>query len=230
MHWFNDFQLVLFDFDGLLVNTEEIHYKAYQRMCAQRGITLDLGFENYCKIAHYHSEGLSEQLYRLYPDLKAQGASWDVLYLEKKQAMIDLLREGAVQVMPGVERLLLKLKDAGISRCVVTHSPKELIDMVRHQHPIFDIIPIWITREQYEKPKPNSECYIKAINLLAKAEDRVVGFEDTPRGLKALLGTRAKPVLICETHYPEIPSFIASGVAHYKTFADIPDDMPLQGK
>jgi beta-phosphoglucomutase len=228
MQWIHDFQLFLFDFDGLLVNTEEIHYQAYQRMCAQRGVKMDLGFENYCKIAHYSSEGLSEQLYQLYPALKAQEPVWNILYAEKKKAIMDLLNEGAVQLMPGVERLLLALQQANISRCVVTHSPIELINIVRRQHRIFDTIPHWITREQYTTPKPDPECYLKAISLLAKPEDQVVGFEDTPRGLRALLGTRAKPVLVCEANYPEIPTFVAANIAHYPTFASIPDDLPLR--
>lgn len=229
MQWIKDYQLFLFDFDGLLVNTEEIHYRAYQRMCAQRGVTMDMSFENYCKIAHYSADGLSEQLYQLYPALRDQEPTWGVLYGEKKQAIVDLLNEGAVQLMPGVERLLSTLQDASIPRCVVTHSPQELINTVRRQHKIFDTIPVWITREQYTKPKPDPECYQKAIQVLACPEDRVVGFEDTPRGLRALLGTRAKPVLICEINYPEIPDFIASKIAHYPTFAAIPDDMPLKG-
>jgi HAD superfamily hydrolase (TIGR01509 family) len=227
MQWINDYQLILFDFDGLLVNTEELHYMAYQRMCARRGVVMDLGFENYCKIAHYDSQGLSEQLYRLHPKLKAQGASWDTLYAEKKQEMIALLKEGAVQVMPGVERLLTILQEASIPRCVVTHSSSEIINTVRKQHPIFDTIPVWITRENYVKPKPDPECYIRAIELLAKPSDKIIGFEDTPRGLRALLGTRAKPVLICETNYPEIPDFIAAGIPHYPTFLAIPDKSPL---
>lgn len=227
MQWIHEYQLFLFDFDGLLVNTEEIHYQAYQRMCAQRGINMDLSFENYCKIAHYSSEGLSEQLYNLYPNLKVQEPSWDVLYAEKKQAMIDLLNEGAVHTMPGVERLLTALQNASIPRCVVTHSASELIGTVRRKNPIFDTIPVWITREHYSKPKPDSECYIKAVELLAKPSDKIVGFEDTPRGLRALLGTRAKPVLVCEINYPEIPDFVAAGIAHYTSFNAIPDNLPL---
>lgn len=226
MQWINDYQLVLFDFDGLLVNTEELHYKAYQRMCAKHGVVLDWGFDNYCKIAHYDSEGLSEQLYQLYPKLKEQ-PSWDVLYAEKKQAMVDLLNEGAAKMMPGVEKLLTALQDASVARCVVTHSASELINVVRRQYPIFDTIPVWITREHYVKPKPDPECYQTAITRLAKPSDKIVGFEDTPRGLKALLGTRAKPVLICEMKYPEIPLFEAKGVVHYSTFSAIPDDQPL---
>lgn len=228
MQWIHHYQLFLFDFDGLLVNTEEIHYMAYQRMCAQRGVKLDWGFENYCKIAHYSSEGLREKLFALYPELAAQGASWEQLYAEKKAAIVSLLNEGAVQLMPGVEKLLLALQEAGISRCVVTHSPIELIDAVRRKHAIFDSIPVWITREQYTKPKPDSECYLEAIRKLASPADHVIGFEDTPRGITALLGTRAKPVLICETNYPEIPEYESLGVVHYKSFTAIPDDQPLK--
>lgn len=227
MHWIKDYQLVLLDFDGLLVNTEEIHYRAYQKMCALHGITLDWGFETYRKIAHYDSKGLSEKLFAAHPHLLSSGFSWNTLYEEKKQMMITLLNEGEVEIMPGVERLLISLQQEGISRCVVTHSPIEITQIVRKKHPILNTIPIWITREQYLKPKPNSECYIKAIKMLAKSSDKIIGFEDTPRGLKALLGTRAKPVLICQTNYPEIPDFIHQGVIFYPTFSSIPDDQPL---
>ena len=223
MQWIHDYQLFLFDFDGLLVNTEEIHYQAYQRMCAKHGVKLDMGFENYCKIAHYFSEGLSTKLYERYPNLKAQQPSWDILYAEKKQAMIDLLNEGAVQLMPGVEKLLLALQKASIKRCVVTHSAIELISIIRKQHAIFDTIPTWVTREQYSKAKPNSECYLKAIDMLAEPADHVIGFEDSIRGLRALLGTRAKPVIVCEANYPEIPEFVSQGVAHFKILTDILD-------
>jgi beta-phosphoglucomutase len=85
MQWIHEYQLFLFDFDGLLVNTEEIHYRAYQRMCAHYGVIMDMNFEDYCKIAHYHSEGLSEELYKQYPKLKEQESSWDILYAEKKK-------------------------------------------------------------------------------------------------------------------------------------------------
>lgn len=224
MKWIYNYQLILFDFDGLLVNTEEIHYMAYRRMCAKRGVSMDLGFDQYCKIAHYTSEGLKEQLYQLYPQLKTQEPCWSVLYAEKKQAIVDLLNEGKVQLMPGVEKMLLALQEASIPRCVVTHSPIELINAVRNQLPILNTIPFWVTREQYAKAKPDPECYLKAIEKFAKPTDKIIGFEDTPRGLTALLKTRAKAVMICDTDYPEIPDFIAGGAVRYRSFADIPDD------
>lgn len=210
-----DFQLVLFDFDGLLVNTEEVHYQAYQRMCADRGIKFNWSFSRYCQAAHYEATALRDQLYQEFPELQTIEPDWNVLYAEKKKALLDLVSEGAIHLMPGVEKLLNALEAMQIKRCVVTHSPSDLIEMIRKQNPILDSIPTWITREQYSSPKPHPECYILAIKVLANINDRVIGFEDTPRGLTALLGTRAQPVLICKAKYPEIPSFIERGVLHY---------------
>jgi HAD superfamily hydrolase (TIGR01509 family) len=221
MNWLNEFQLFLFDFDGLLVNTEEIHHKAYIRMCAQRGFTLDWDFSYYCSIAHYSSSGLEEQIYNTFPDLKKIEPRWDILYAEKKQAFLDLIHEGHVGLMPYAEEVLLLLAKEKVQRCVVTHSASQLIARIREQNPILNTIEHWITREHYSQPKPHPECYLKTISLLAKDHEKVIGFEDTPRGINALLGTRAKPVLICSTNFPEIPYFLNHNVLHYPSLKNI---------
>lgn len=221
MHWIHDFQLFLFDFDGLLVNTEEIHFQAYKRMCQGRGCNLDWDFNQYCKAAHYTAEGLKNAIYSYFPELYKKEPVWEVLYAEKKQAILDLLNEGAVHPMPGVEKLLAALHKAGIVHCVVTHSADDLVNVVRKKNPALDSIPYWFTREHYSHPKPHPECYQKAIEKLAKPGDKIIGFEDTPRGLEALLATKALPVLICQADYPEIPAFIKKGAQHFPNFESI---------
>jgi HAD superfamily hydrolase (TIGR01509 family) len=220
MDWIHQYQLFLFDFDGLLVNTEELHYLAYKRMCRGRGLELAWNFDKYCKIAHYTAEGIRDTMYAEMPELYQMEPNWDVLYAEKKQAILDLLNEGAVHTMPGVDPLLLALKQAGIARCVVTHSPTQIIEIVRKKNPVLDTIPFWITREDYTHPKPHPECYFKAIALHAKSGDKIIGFEDTPRGMKALLGTgKVDPVLICTIDYPEISEFRDLGVRIFPSFS-----------
>lgn len=222
MDWIHHYQLFLFDFDGLLVNTEEVHYMAYKEMCAMRGIDLAWDFPKYCSIAHYTAEGIRDQMYQEYPALYAQEADWNVLYLEKKQLMLKLLNAGAVHMMPGAEELLKALEGAKIQRCVVTHSPDEIVDIVRRKNPLLNTIPHWVTRHHYTHPKPDPECYIKAIQLFAKPDDRIVGFEDTPRGMRALLGThRVEPVMICAIDYPEIPEFRTQGVRIFSSLTEV---------
>lgn len=227
MRWIHNYKLFLFDFDGLLVNTEELHFLAYKMMCKNRGFDLDWTFERYCQSAHYSADVLKNELYEKFPLLKEMEPSWDKLYGEKKQIIVDLLKMGHAELMPGVEKLLLSLNEANINRVVVTHSPIELIEAVRENHPILKTIPNWITRHDYHLPKPNSECYLKAISLYGEGVDEIIGFEDTPRGMQALLGTRANPVLICKAPYPEIPSFIERGVKHFPSFQSIENKLSL---
>lgn len=196
MHWIHDYQLFLFDFDGILVNTEELHYLAYKKMCAGRGFSLKWNMETYIRHAMYSATGLKEGIYKEFPDLKRYEPCWDILYQEKKQAYAELLINQGATLMPGVEPLLKELEKAGIKRCVVTHSSAVQIKLITARLPILNSIPHWITREDYSQPKPSPECYQKAIEKLADKDDRVIGFEDSPRGLKALLGTDAKAVLV----------------------------------
>lgn len=215
MHWIHDYQLFLFDFDGLLVNTEEIHFLAYRRMCANNGFDLQWDFNRYCKAAHYNSTALRDSIYQDLPKLKEKEPNWSVLYEQKRQAIVSLVNEGAVHLMPGVLELLTALEKNGIKRCVVTHSPDELVTAIRKKNKILDTIPFWITREDYTHPKPDPECYLKAIEKYSVKGEKIIGFEDTPRGICSLLATPAKAILVCQTSYPEIPEFIRHGATHY---------------
>lgn len=219
MNWINQYQLFLFDFDGLLVNTEELHYQAYIRMCAKHGVNLNWNFHSYAELAHRSATGVKEKLYAEFPNLTT--FPWEILYEEKKQALIDLLKEGAATLMPGVQELLLALQERQIKRCVVTHSALRLIQIIREQNPILNTIPYWITREDYSKPKPNSECYQVAINRYANEKDHIIGFEDSPRGFSALIETKAVPVLICPREYPYPDHFLTDQIIYYPSFTDI---------
>jgi HAD superfamily hydrolase (TIGR01509 family) len=224
MDWIYRYQLFLFDLDGLLVNTEPAHYQAYIRMCAMRGFQLEWTFSRYSKAAHHRATDLRDQIYAEFPALYAEEPNWSVLYEEKKQAFLSLINEGAAELMPGASELLLALDNAQIPRAVVTHSAKSLIDLIRKQNPILDTIPHWITRENYTSPKPHPECYLNAIKQLSKENDSIIGFEDSPRGILALQGTTAKPVLICPPTSPYLSQLLKENVLYYPSFTSINDE------
>lgn len=224
MRWISHYQLFLFDFDGLLVNTEELHYQAYLNMCAERGFKLNWSFFRYSEAAHHSSSALREQIYAELPELHQMEPNWSVLYEEKKEALLKLIHQGSAHLMPGVADLLQALNRANINRCVVTHSLNTLIHPIREQNPILNTIPHWVTREDYAIPKPDPECYRVAISRYAKEGDRIIGFEDSPRGFNALMGTRATPVLICPRDYPYLAKLLESKINYYPSFSDITDE------
>ncbi len=225
MDWVNHYQLFLFDFDGILVNTEELHYLAYIKMCADRGFSLKWDQKTYMSIALYSATGIREGIYRELPELEREEPNWAVLYEEKKRAYFQLLVNRGPRLMPGVKELLEELERKKIKRCVVTHSPQEQIALIRSQNPILNTIPHWITREDYSQPKPAPESYLKAIERLKMEGDRVIGFEDSPRGLQALLGTEAEGILLSEvfdeSELKEIRAKMAKPFDHYPTFVEL---------
>ncbi len=221
MSWMEQYDLFLFDFDGLLVNTEILHYKAYRNMCEARGYHLDWDFPKYIQVAHYRAEGLEEQIYATFPKLKEEEPDWSVLYEEKRQALFHIYHNDPIPIMEGVEDVLLRLKELDKKRCVVTHSDRDVVKAIRLKNPVLDTIPNWIVREDYSQPKPSPECYIQAIKTLANNGDRVVGFEDTPRGLKALMGSTATPVMITRESYPEMDDIRKKGVQVFSSFIGV---------
>lgn len=217
MQWIHRFDLFLFDFDGLLVNTEHLHYQAYVNVLAKRGIKLELTFANFCELAQLNSTAWREALYASIPDLDP---NWNQIYQEKKEAYEELLVTGKVELMPGVESLLKALEKAGIRRCVVTNSVLKHVQLICANLPILKTIPKWVTREDYDKPKPSSECYLRAIALYGKPGDKIIGFEDSVRGLTALRGTPAFPVLVCHSHHPLLEVALEAGGVHFESFEE----------
>lgn len=208
-----NYDLFLFDFDGLLVDTEALHFEAYQKTIQARGWALPWSWSQYCQNAHLSATSLRQALYKEFPPLQEE--PWETFYAEKKSVYQDLLHKGKLGLMPGVKTLLQELHDSGKEHCVVTHSPRVQVEMIRSFLPELGTIPHWFTREDYQEPKPSPECYQTALQRLQKEGMRAVGFEDTPKGLRALLGNDLDRYLISEVHsassldgeFRRVPSF-----------------------
>lgn len=205
MELLKQFDLICFDFDGLLVDTEKLHYKAYSNMLKNRGYELTATFNDFASIAHRSATGLREMIYAKYPGLMKDQPEWKILYGEKTSAYLEQLEQGNLELLPGVDQLLKHVEQLGTKRCVVTNSTREQIELIKSRVPQLSAITNWVTREDYENPKPAPDGYLKAIELYAKPEDRIVGFEDAMRGIKALQGANIMPVLICPKDHPQMP-------------------------
>jgi HAD superfamily hydrolase (TIGR01509 family) len=224
MQWIRQYQLFLFDFDGLLVNTEMLQFQAYKDMCLSRGFALEWSFAAYCSYAHSpDTEALRNAIYDAFPKLWEMEPDWSILYAEKKQLYEELLFCSRIELMPGVARLLGELQEADIRRCVVTNSWKNQTDLIKHSLPLLKTIPHWITREDFLKSKPDPEGYLRAIAHYGKKGDRIIGFEDAPRGVAALLQTPATIVMISPLPL-EILGTISNEVHQFSSFEDIPED------
>lgn len=225
MEWIRHFELFLFDFDGLLVDTERLHYEAYRETCAVRGLDLNWDMHEYGRAAYFHASRLREVLMARFPEVLGRDDLWEAFYAEKKERFIELAQ--SVQLMPGVEALLKEIAAANKQRAVVTNSTLAMVNSARESLPQLNLIEHWVTREDYKEAKPSPDGYNLAIKRYAKSSDRVIGFEDTPKGLESLIATqRAVPVLV--SPFRELFREVldrTEGIFHAKSFPDLSLDV-----
>lgn len=221
MHWITHFDLFLFDFDGLLVDSEELHYKAYQQLCLRRGHTLPWTLNQFFEVAHADAIGIRKGLESLFPQMFEQ-ASWETLYNEKKKLYESLLERGELALMPGVEPLLKTLAQENKKRCVVTNSTLRQTEAIKSHIPLLNTIPHWFTRESYANPKPAPDGYLKALQELKSEGDRVIGFEDSMRGYISLKQAGVETaVLICHASHPQLKVPAEAGRLYANSFDEI---------
>ncbi|MES2121331.1 MAG: HAD family phosphatase [Chlamydiota bacterium] len=212
--------IYLFDFDGLLVDTEKLHYMAYQQLCHRRGGELCWDFSRFCKEAHGKAGGVWEGIARECPQVFSNGVTREVLYEEKKAIYVELLRSTPLELMPGAAELLQFLADKDAKRAVVTNSPKAHIDIICEALPLLKTIPLWVTREDYLHPKPAPDGYLLAIEKLTggeKCDAEIIGFEDSLKGLKSLLAAGSKGVLVCPSGHEHLSEALSLGAIHLES-------------
>jgi beta-phosphoglucomutase len=181
---FKSKKLVCFDFDGLLVDTEPLHHIAYTQILEELGFPLPLDFISYCKIAHSPNRNLfKETVTNAHPHFNLE---WEDVRTKKTALYRQLLKEGRVKGMPGAEKLIDQLLNLNIPICIVTNSDRCDVDEIAKHLPFLQKIPLAITREDYENPKPNPDGYLMALKKHGVTKKDAIGLEDTAKGISAL--------------------------------------------
>ena len=189
-----DFNLYLFDFDGVLVNTESLHFQAYRQACEAYDVPFDYDLHTYITLTTYDQNRLKKQLLHQ-PILNRIG--WETFYQKKTECYTMIVEQQQVEWIPGAQAFLQHLADANKTTVIVTNSKHHQVEHIAQQHPLLRKSH-WLTREKYQHPKPDPECYHTAIKLWGKAHERMIGFEDSFKGMQALLNTQAYTVFVSE--------------------------------
>lgn len=215
------FDAFFFDFDGLLADTEPLHYKAYKILLSRRGLNLPWDFKTYCHYAHQKTDVFAEEMFKLFPTLRAEQPNWMVLREEKVRIYQNLIMEEPISLMPGVEKTLTFLKNHSKPMYVVTNATEEQVSAIKKHQPFLNIIPTWVTRECYNNPKPAPDGYLKAMEIHGDPHCKAIGFEDAIRGIDSLKAASITPVFILPDNYPKPDKTKLEEVAVFKSFDEL---------
>lgn len=196
---------VIFDFDGIVADTEKLHYLAFERILAPMGLGIE--WEEYVRACIGFDD---RDVFRLRlggagdaPDGEALVALVD----RKAHAFIDLVQEQGAPLYPGVWTLIRRLREADVPLAVCSGALRSDIEAVLRAAGVGQSFEIMVTAEEVERSKPDPESYRLALQRLRERHpareiraERVVAIEDTPAGIAAAQGAGLSVLAVTNTH------------------------------
>ena len=193
MHFdYNKYKCALFDLDGVVFDTEPQYSIFWQKECQyyhpeQPGLEQRIKGMVLTEIFNTFFKDVEDEWGDIVERLNSWESSMDYEY-------------GA-----GFEDFIKQLKLHGVKTAVVTSSNREKMKSVYRQHPQFkEMFDAILTAEDFDKSKPDPDCYLKGMARFGCKPDETVVFEDSVNGLKSGKASGALLVGLCTTNPEEI--------------------------
>lgn len=196
---------VIFDFDGVLVDSEPIHQLAINAVLAPLGLELSqadyeehyLGFDDRGVFMHRF-----QVAHRLLDQTELRR-----LVDAKAVAFAQLIEERGMEPFPGAVELLAALKAQNIPRALCTGATHRDVTVILHRVKSLDQFDAIVTTDEVAASKPDPTCYRLALEKLWKAHPQrnirpqhALAIEDSPWGIEAAKGAGLR-VAGVETSY-----------------------------
>lgn len=187
---------ILFDLDGTLVNTDPLHFQAWQEMLLEQGLEIDKAFYQ-TRISGRLNPIIIQDIL---PDLTLEQGE---KFAEDKEARF---RELAPLLKPlaGLEKIIDWTKEYGLKTGLVTNAPRKNVDFmleILELAEIFDAV--FVAEEDVTEGKPDPAIYKLALERLDITPETALAFEDSPSGIRSAVGAGIRTIGIASTHDPE---------------------------
>lgn len=203
---------VLFDFDGVIADTESQYTIFWNKIGKDY-----LGIEDLGKI----SKG---QTLKLIFDKYFNGMTRE--QEEIVPMLDDFERNMSYDYIPGALEFMQSLKKAGIRSAIVTSSNDVKMTNAYKAHPeLKQLVDVILTSEHFSRSKPDPECFIKAMEVLGAKPEETIVFEDSFHGLAAGCASGAKVIGLATTNKSEAIAPLCDMVIDDFTYLSLNDLM-----
>jgi len=180
---------VVFDMDGLLVDTEQIVFDAMS--ATARGVGLELPFEVFKRMVGLpamHSDEILREHF---------GAGFEITsWRAGVSHHFDAIAEAGIALKAGVVELLDGLDAHGLPRAIATSSTRHAVEHSLGQHGLIDRFDAIISRELQTRHKPHPEPFLKAAEAIRMAPQDCLALEDSHNGVRAAAAAGMMTVMV----------------------------------
>lgn len=191
--WRQSRRAVLWDMDGVIVDSGPLHFAAWQEAFAKRGIAFTR--ESFAGLFGARNDFIIRSI--MGTNLPAENIR---ILAQEKEERFRRKATGSIKPFPGVIRLLNSIKKGNFKLGLVSSAPKENIDLVIGElrlEPVFDCI---VFGREVSESKPSPQAYLLAAQKLEVSPNDCLVIEDSPLGIKAAKTAGMKCLAIANTH------------------------------
>jgi putative hydrolase of the HAD superfamily len=186
-------EAVIFDFDGLLMDTESTALAAWQYEYRVHGLELDL-----TTFWADHGGDVTEQRYSLLAELA--GPAFDrALSDARRREYRDRLHE-SLQLNPGIPSWFDEAATLGLRLAVASSSPTEWVHKMLAAVNSLDVFELTACGEEVAAPKPDPAVYLLALQRLGLHGRQAIAVEDSPHGVAAARAAGMRCIAIPNRH------------------------------
>jgi HAD superfamily hydrolase (TIGR01509 family) len=184
---------VVFDFDGLMFNTEEIFNLSGKELLRRRGKEMTPA------ILSMMMGRRSDEAFPMM--IEALGLTEDpaALRAEERAIFHDLLWKH-VAPMPGLFELLTHIEERGLPKGVATSSRRPYIESLLVHFKLIDRFHVTLTAEDVTRGKPHPEIYLTAAARIGVAPAEMLVLEDSEMGTRSAAAAGAVAVSVPHEH------------------------------
>lgn len=189
---------VIFDMDGVLIDTEK-HYNAAWCEAARMA-----GFEDFKR---EHALMLRSCDARLAAEMMKDifGADFDYYAIRevRRRLVAKRLEEYGLEKKPGIDEILAFLRGSGIKTAVATATPIELTLQHLEKIGVKDQFDKIVSAKQVARGKPAPDVYLYACEQIGERPSDCIAVEDSPNGIRSAYAAGCKPVMVPDLTPPD---------------------------
>lgn len=207
---------VIFDMDGLMINSEVITFECYKAV--MKKMNLEIPLEFYVTLLGKPVTHAHERFHSVYgEDFPVEDVIKQVHVM-----MADRFEKEGVPLKNGLIELLSYLKENNIKTIVATSSNRARVDKILAQANIEQYFNDSICGDEVTKGKPNPEIFLRACQKLGVQPHEAVVLEDSEAGIQAAHSGNIQVICVPDMKYPE-PEFEAMATRIVKSLHDVID-------
>ncbi len=173
---------LIFDFDGLIVDSETPEFDAWREIYVEFGH--DLNMEAWGKIVGVGA--MIDPSFLPLPQLEAlTGRNLSSLHLSARATEQAVARILSLPPLPGVLEMLTAAKQAGLRLAVASSSPHRWVDGHLTRLGLDHFFDAVRCADDVARTKPEPDLYLSALDALKVSPDQAIAFENSPNGVRA---------------------------------------------